>query len=78
MRKTILTIAVAGGCLIGLQATAFAASAPQTLNTNDTARLQRAHSGYRHQSRAPRLYDYDQGTFGGYDGPVAVPYAAGH
>lgn len=83
MRKRVLAIALASGCLVGLQATAFAApaAAPQSLASNDAARLQTAHNGYHHQTRAPRLYDYEPGTagrYGSYDGSVSVPYAAGH
>jgi hypothetical protein len=92
MRKTILAIALASGCLVGLPAAALAQAAPQTLNPDDLARPQAGGGSGHTLSIGPRRYNqasprqrlYDQvspqqpATSGGYDGWVSVPTAAGH
>lgn len=85
MRKTIFAIALASGCLVGLQSAAFAAqaaAAPQTLDSNDLARLQGTRTGNHTRSHAPRLYNQvspeQSSATGGYDNWVTVPSAIGH
>jgi hypothetical protein len=92
MRKTIFALALASGCVVALQATAFAQAAPQTLNPDDLGRPQAGYSGDYTQSNRPRLYNqasprqrlYDEvsprqpAIGGGYDGWVGVPSSIGH
>jgi hypothetical protein len=79
MRKTILAIALASGCLVGLQTAAFAdpqAAAPQTLDTNGAASPQGSRSGTSTQPQG--LGSSEHVTPRPSDPTVSAPSPTGH